>query len=86
MLRKDGKRLHSITVRQGEESSRITRPDVDDNVNQNRKGDAAEGSADEGIDQILPADFLKRKTNGFSVRPRKSMINHVRYYGLSMDG
>ena len=49
-----------------------TRPDVDDNVDRtNWKGDDAEGSADEGIDQILPAD-LKGKTNGILVLDRTS--------------
>ena len=47
-----------------------TRPDVDENVDRtNWKGDDAEGSADEGIDQILPAD-LKGKTNGILVLDR----------------
>ena len=47
-----------------------TRPDVDENVDRtNWKGDDAEGSADEGIDQILLAD-LKEKTNGILVLDR----------------
>ena len=47
-----------------------TRPDVDENVDRtNWKGDDAEGSADEGIDQILPAD-LKGKTNRILVLDR----------------
>ena len=57
-----------------------TRPDVDENVDRtNWKGDDAEGSADEGIDQFLPADLKGKTKRYFSVRPYQyRRFNHVR--------
>ncbi len=74
LLKVTGKRLISINQVHNVTGEDVKQPYLGDTRRMSMstgelEGDDAEGSADEGIDQILPAD-LKRKTNGIlSVRP-----------------